>query len=84
MKTGRILEGKVVSDKMNKTISVEVGLKASHQLYKRSELKSKKYKAHDENNKAKTGDWVKIIESRPYSKEKHFRLLTIVKPAAKD
>ena len=79
MAKGKILEGVVVSDKMDKTISVLVKAKVSHQLYKRSVVKSKKYKAHDKNNEAKEGDRVKIIESRPYSKEKSFELLEIVK-----
>ena len=79
MAKGKILEGVVVSDKMEKTISVLVKAKVSHQLYKRSVVKRKKYKAHDNDNKAKIGDRVKIIESRPFSKEKNFKLLEIVK-----
>ena len=79
MARGKILEGLVTSDKMNKTISVLVKVKFSHQLYKRSSVKRKKYKAHDENNTAKIGNRVKIIEARPFSKEKNFRLLEILK-----
>ncbi len=79
MKKGKVIEGKVVSDKMDKTITVLVGMKFSHQLYKRSIIKRKKFKAHDKDNKAKVGDRVKIIESRPYSKDTHFQLLEIVK-----
>lgn len=79
MAKGKVLEGVVVSDKMDKTISVLVKAKVSHQLYKRSVIKSKKYKAHDKNNDAKEGDRVKIIESRPFSKEKSFKLLKIIK-----
>ncbi|MBU1122894.1 MAG: 30S ribosomal protein S17 [Candidatus Omnitrophica bacterium] len=75
----RILEGIVVSDKMNKTIAVTVTKKLFHALYKKLIVKRKKYKAHDEDNKAKIGDKVKIIESRPYSKDKRFRLLEIIK-----
>lgn len=78
MKKGKILEGKVVCDKMDKTISVLVSKKVSHQLYKRSIVRRKKYKAHDLKNSAKIGNTVKIIESRPYSRDKHFELLEIV------
>ena len=79
MAKGKILEGMVVSDKMDKTISVMVKSKVSHQLYKRSVVRRKKYKAHDNDNTAKIGDRVKIIESRPFSKGKNFKLLEIVK-----
>ena len=79
MGKGKVLEGTVVSDKMDKTISVSVKLKSSHAIYKRSATKRKKYKVHDEENKAKEGDRVRIIEARPFSKEKVFRLLEIMK-----
>ena len=79
MGKGKVLEGTVVSDKMDKTISVLVKLKSSHVIYKRSATKRKKYKVHDEENKAKEGDRVRIIEARPFSKEKVFRLLEIMK-----
>lgn len=79
MNRGKILEGIVISDKMDKTITVLVKEKISHQLYKRLLIKRKKYKVHDNDNKAKVGDRVKIIESRPFSKEKHFRLLEIIR-----
>lgn len=79
MARGKILEGLVTSDKMKKTISVLVKVKSSHQLYKRSSVKRKKYKVHDEKNAAKIGNRVKIIEARPFSKEKNFRLLEILK-----
>ncbi len=75
----RILEGIVVSDKMDKTIVVEVKRKFLHNLYKKTVTKRKKFKAHDEKNEAKVGDRVRIIESRPYSKEKKFSLLEVVK-----
>ncbi len=75
----KILEGVVVSDKMDKTISVLVKVKFSHQLYKRASIKRKKYKAHDKENSAKLGDRVKIVESRPFSKETKFKLLEILK-----
>lgn len=78
MKKGKVLEGIVTSDKSDKTITVLVKMKVSHQLYKRSLIKKKKFKAHDINNEAKIGNRVKIIESRPFSKDKHFRLLEII------
>ena len=76
---GKVLEGIVVSDKMDKTITVLVKVKSSHQLYKKASVNSKKYKAHDVDNTAKAGDRVRIISGRPYSKQKSFRLLEIVK-----
>ncbi|UCG35135.1 MAG: 30S ribosomal protein S17 [Candidatus Omnitrophota bacterium] len=78
-KRGKVLEGQVLSDKMDKTIVVSVSKHLSHHLYKKSVTIKKKYKVHDEENKAKVGDRVRIVESRPYSKEKQFRLLEIVK-----
>ncbi|RKY38538.1 MAG: 30S ribosomal protein S17 [Candidatus Omnitrophota bacterium] len=75
----KILEGVVVSDKMQKTIVVKVERKFSHPLYKKPVKKIKKFKAHDPNQSAKVGDKVRIIESRPYSKEKRFLLLEILK-----
>ena len=79
----KILIGDVVSDKMNKTIVVKVDTRKKHKLYRKYILTSKKFKAHDELEKCKTGDTVKIIECRPLSKDKHFRLLEIVKTAIK-
>ncbi len=79
VRKGKILEGIVTSDKSDKTITVLVKMKVSHQLYKRSLVKKKKFKAHDINNEAKIGSRVKIIESRPLSKDKRFKLLEIVK-----
>lgn len=78
MGKGKILEGIVVSDKMDKTVVVLVKLKYSHQMYKRTTIKKKKYKVHDIENKAKSGDRVKMIECRPFSKQKSFRLLEIL------
>jgi len=78
-KNGKILEGKVISDKLEKTIIVMVGMKLSHQLYKRAIAQRKKYKVHDEKNEAKVGDRVRIIECRPLSREKRFKLLEIIK-----
>lgn len=79
MKKGKVVEGLVTSEKCDKTITVLVKLKSSHQLYKRPITKKKKFKAHDPKNEAKSGDRVKIIECRPFSKDKCFRLLEIVK-----
>ncbi|MCX7787084.1 MAG: 30S ribosomal protein S17 [Spirochaetes bacterium] len=77
----RILQGEVVSDKMEKTIVVKVSSRKMHRLYKKYITVSKKYKAHDENQEAHVGDIVRIIESRPISKEKRWRLLQIVEKA---
>jgi len=79
VRKGKILEGKVIADKLDKTITVMVGAKLAHQLYKRSIIKRKKYKVHDAQNRAKVGDRVRIVESRPFSKEKRFKLHEIVK-----
>jgi small subunit ribosomal protein S17 len=73
--------GTVVSDKMQKTIVVRVETLAEHPLYKKRVRQSTKFKAHDENNDAHIGDLVRIVESRPYSKEKTWRLDAIVRPA---
>ena len=77
----KVLRGKVVSDKMDKSIVVEVFTNKSHPLYSKRVKYSKKYKAHDENNEAKIGDVVDIMETRPLSATKHFRLVTIVEKA---
>jgi len=74
-------EGKVVSDKMDKTIVVLVTEKKPHPLYKKTVTKSKKIKAHDESNEAKIGDVVEIMETRPLSKDKYFRLSRIIEKA---
>ena len=66
----RILSGTVVSSNSNKTIVVKVTRRVKHKLYKKIISKSKNYHAHDENNIFKTGDYVKIIESKPISKLK--------------
>lgn len=79
--TKRVLRGVVVSDKMDKTIVVEISEKKAHPLYGKQTKFSRKFKAHDENNEAKVGDTVEIIETRALSKDKHFRLLRIVEKA---
>ncbi|PWV94341.1 small subunit ribosomal protein S17 [Paenibacillus cellulosilyticus] len=73
--------GKVVSDKMDKTIVVAVETYKKHDLYHKRIKYTKKFKAHDENNQAKIGDVVKIMETRPLSKDKRFRLVEIVEEA---
>ena len=75
-KTGNILKGVVVSDKMDKTIVVSVSRFIKHPLYGKFYKVSKKYKAHDENNKFKTGDKVAIREVRPISKDKRFKVVS--------
>ena len=65
----------VVSDKMDKTIVVSVSRFIKHPLYGKFYKVSKKYKAHDENNKFKTGDSVEIVETRPISKDKRFKVV---------
>ena len=71
----KILTGLVVSDKPNKTITVVVERKYSHPVLKKVVKVRKKYNAHDENNKFKTGDKVSIIESKPFSKNKKFQVM---------
>ncbi|MBP7007041.1 MAG: 30S ribosomal protein S17 [Candidatus Pacebacteria bacterium] len=72
---GAILQGVVVGDKMNKTIVVSVGRFIKHPKYGKYYKVSKKYKAHDEENTYKIGDKVKIIETRPISKDKKFKVM---------
>ena len=71
----KILSGVVVGDKPNKTITVMVERKYQHPLLKKVIKSKKKYSVHDENNKFKNGDKVKIIESKPYSKTKKFKVI---------
>ncbi len=71
----KILHGVVVSDKENKTIKVLVERKYQHPLFKKVVKSRKKYSAHDENNKFKSGDKVSIIECKPYSKSKKFEVI---------
>ena len=73
--------GVVVSDKMDKTVVVAVTRQFPHPLYKKIIKRTKKYKAHDENNESQIGDRVLIIESRPYSREKHFALVSVLERA---
>lgn len=68
----KVLTGRVVSDKMDKTVVVRVERLRRHPLYKKVIKKIKKYKAHDEGNECRVGDVVRIVESRPLSKEKRW------------
>ncbi|WP_084453626.1 30S ribosomal protein S17 [Alicyclobacillus pomorum] len=77
----KVRVGKVVSDKMDKTIVVAVEENVKHPLYGKTIRRTKKFKAHDENNEAKIGDTVRIMETRPLSKEKRWRLVEIVEKA---
>ena len=74
----KVYQGRVVSDKMDKTITVAVETKKNHPIYGKRMNYSKKYKVHDENNTAKVGDIVRIMETRPLSATKRFRLVDIV------
>lgn len=73
--------GRVVSDKMDKTITVLVETYKTDPLYGKRVKYSKKYKAHDENNTAKMNDVVSIMETRPLSKDKRFRLVEVIEEA---
>ncbi|MFC5401818.1 30S ribosomal protein S17 [Cohnella soli] len=73
--------GKVVSDKMDKTIVVAVETYKKHSLYHKRIKYTKKFKAHDESNQAQIGDTVRIMETRPLSKDKTWRLVEIVEKA---
>lgn len=71
----RILQGVVVSDKADKTVTVRVERRYTHPIYKKTVRSSKKYAAHDESNRFKVGDVVKIVESRPISKSKKWMVV---------
>jgi small subunit ribosomal protein S17 len=77
----RVLTGRVVSNKMKKTITVAIEKRKLHRLYKKYLVQTKKVKAHDENGECRIGDTVKVIESRPLSRDKRWRLLSIVEKA---
>ena len=74
-KTNKVLKGVVTSDKMDKTVVVEVTRFVEHKKYGKRIKKTKKYKAHDENNSKKMGDVVEIEETKPMSKDKHFKVI---------
>ena len=73
--------GKVVSDKMDKTIVVAVADRVQHPLYKKTVKRTYKLKAHDDNNECGIGDIVKVMETRPLSKDKRWRLVEIIEKA---
>ena len=73
--------GQVVSDKMDKTIVVAIEDSVQHKLYKKIVIRTYKLKAHDENNECGVGDTVKVMECRPLSKDKRWRLVEIIKKA---
>ena len=73
--------GKVISDKMDKTITVAIENHVKHPLYNKIVKKTYKLKAHDENNDCRIGDTVKVMETRPLSKDKRWRLVEIVEKA---
>lgn len=74
----KVRRGVVVSDKMDKTITVQVERQMQHPLYKKFIKRTKKFYAHDENNDARIGDVVEIVETRPLSKNKRWRLTNII------
>ena len=80
-KLRKVRQGIVVSDKMDKTVVVAVERKVPHKLYKKSINTTTKFKAHDENNECKVGDKVKVMETRPLSKDKRWRVVEIVEKA---
>ena len=73
--------GRVVSDKMDKTVVVEVTRQFPHRLYKKIIKRSKRFKVHDEDNACSVGDVVRIMETRPLSKQKCWRVVTILEKA---
>ena len=73
--------GTVVSDKMDKTALVQVETFVRHPLYKKTIMQSKKFKAHDKNNECNIGDKVEIMETRPLSKDKRWRVVNIIEKA---
>jgi small subunit ribosomal protein S17 len=77
----KVRVGKVVSDKMDKTIVVATESLVAHPLYKKQIKVTKKFKVHDENNQCKIGDTVKIMETRPLSKDKRWRLVEVLEEA---
>ncbi len=77
----KVRVGRVVSDKMDKTIVVAIDRQVAHPIYKKRFTKTSKFKAHDENNECNIGDLVRIEETRPLSKEKNWRLVEIIEKA---
>jgi small subunit ribosomal protein S17 len=77
----QVFQGVVKSDKMDKTIVVEITMRKLHPLYKKYVTRSKRIKAHDEKNEAHEGDTVRVVECRPLSRDKRWRLAEIVEKA---
>ena len=76
--------GVVISDKMDKTCVIAVEQKVKHPLYKKYILRTKKLKVHDENNECGVGDKIEVMETRPLSKDKNWRLLNIIEKAKQE
>ena len=76
--------GRVISDKMNKTVVLAVTRRVSHPVYKKTLNRTTKFKVHDEKNECKVGDLVKFIETRPLSKEKRWKVLEIVEKSQRE
>lgn len=77
----KVRVGRVVSDKMDKTVVVAVETLVRHPLYQRTVRRTRKFKAHDENNACRVGDRVRIMETRPLSREKRWRVVEIIQRA---
>ena len=75
--------GEVVSDKMDKTVVVTISRRIKHPLYNKTISKVSRFKAHDEKNECSTGDKVRMIETRPLSKDKRFEIVEIIEKAAR-
>ena len=73
--------GLVVSDKMDKTVGVAIADRVAHHLYKKIVKRTYKLKAHDENNECRVGDWIRVMETRPLSKDKRWRVVEIIEKA---
>ena len=84
MQGQRVLEGTVVSDKMQKTIVVEITRTMKHLLLGKVIKSTKKYKVHDEKEEAQQGDWVEIVECRPLSKTKHMKLSRVIRSVGRE
>ncbi len=76
--SARVLQGVVVSDKMDKTVVVNVSRRKQHRLYRKVISRSRRFKAHDATNECNTGDLVRILETRPLSKDKRWRVIEIL------
>ena len=77
----KVMVGKVVSDKMDKTVVVAVETSVRHKVYNKIVKRTYKLKAHDESNECKVGDTVKVMETRPLSKDKRFRVVEVMERA---